>query len=162
MGKLKRLLRFLYEKLFLIHDTPQKISLGFAIGVFSGVTPGIGPLTALFLAFLLRANRASALVGTLFTNTWLSLVIFVLSIKAGSVILGVEWQAVYQKWLELLKDFRFSRLFEASVVDILLPIAVGYLVSALCFGFVAYIVARAILLFTRHESKDRTHIPGRT
>ena len=67
-----KLLQFLFDKLFKINDTPQKIALGFGLGVFAGIFPGTGPVAAILLAYVFRANRASALFGSLFTNTWLN------------------------------------------------------------------------------------------
>jgi len=69
MNKFRGFFQLLYLKLIKINDTPQKIAFGFGLGVFSGIFPGTGPLAALFLALILRANRASALLGSLLTNT---------------------------------------------------------------------------------------------
>ncbi|MBI5144700.1 MAG: DUF2062 domain-containing protein, partial [Candidatus Omnitrophica bacterium] len=96
-------LKLIYVKLFKIHDAPQKIALGFGLGVFLGIFPGTGPIAALFLAWRLKINRASALLGSLLTNTWLSIVIFLLSIKFGLSITQFKWQKITHHWLESLR-----------------------------------------------------------
>jgi uncharacterized protein (DUF2062 family) len=159
IAKTKRFLKTLYFKLFKINDTPQKIALGLGLGVFSGITPGIGPLTALFLAFLFRANRASALLGTLVTNTWTSLLTFILSIKIGSAIIGVSWKDVYQAWMLLVKDFHFYRLFNLSVLQIILPVALGYLVISAVLSIVAYLLTLLIFTLKKNENKSRAELP---
>ncbi|MDD5109551.1 MAG: DUF2062 domain-containing protein, partial [Candidatus Omnitrophica bacterium] len=58
-----KILNFLFSKLFKINDTAGKIALGVGLGVFSGLMPATGPLAALFLAFIFKANRAAALLG---------------------------------------------------------------------------------------------------
>lgn len=141
------LLKKVYRTIFCIHDSPQKIALGLGLGVFTGLVPTIGPLTALFLAFLLRANRTSALLGSLLTNTWLSLLTLLFSIKLGSAIMGVDWQVTYRNWGLFLKDFRWLNLFKLSMLNILLPVILGYLTLALCLGLLAYLVALIILRF---------------
>jgi len=80
--------------------------------------PGTGPIAALFLAWILRVNRAAALLGGLLTNTWLSIAIFLLSIKAGSAIMGTNWQDVRQNWLLFLKDFHWLNLFKLSILKL--------------------------------------------
>lgn len=144
-NRLKGFLYRIYLKLFKINDTPQKVALGLGIGVFCGIMPGVGPLIALFAAFLLRANRASALIGTLLTNTWLSVVTFVLSIRIGSAILNTDWRLVYKEALLFVKDFHWAGLFKLSLLRIALPIALGYLAVALALGIGTYLTALLIL-----------------
>jgi uncharacterized protein (DUF2062 family) len=107
--KISHFFRLLYIKLFKINDSPQRIALGLGLGVFLGIIPGTGPLAALFLALLFRVNRASALLGSLLTNTWLSIVTFLLAIKVGSFIMRLNWQSVY-----------------ADISKAILPLIVGY------------------------------------
>lgn len=137
---------FIYNKLIKINDTPQKIALGMGLGVFSGILPGTGPLVALFLAFCLRANRASALAGSLLTNTWLSFVTLPLSIKVGSVLLGIGWQQVRQDWNNFLTEFHWLNLFKLSILKIILPVIVGYLVIAFLSGLLVYLVTLMIIM----------------
>ena len=144
-NRLKGFLYAIYLKLFKINDTPQKVAFGLGIGVFCGIMPGVGPLVALFLAFILRANRASALIGTLVTNTWLSVVTFVLSIKVGSAILKTDWHSVYGSARLLLKDFHWANLFKISFLRLGLPIALGYIALALFLGIGTYLAALLIL-----------------
>jgi uncharacterized protein (DUF2062 family) len=136
----------LYEKLFKINDTPQKIALGLGIGVFSGILPGTGPVAALFLALILRVNRASALIGCLLTNTWLSFVTFLLAIKTGSVILGVSWQQLRQDWNALFRQFSWHSLFKVSVLKVIFPVILGYLIIAICLGLISYLITLIIIL----------------
>ncbi len=160
IGKVKGLLKILYIKLFKINDSPHKIALGLALGVFSGFTPGIGLLTALFLALILRANRASAILGTLITNTWTSFLTFILSIKIGSAIMGISWKEVYVPWVLLIKDFHFKGLFNLSVTRVILPVALGYLVVAAFFGILTYLITILILSFRKNEDKSRIKLSG--
>lgn len=130
------------------------------MGVFSGIIPGAGPIVALFLAWILRANRAAALLGGLLTNTWISIAIFLLSIKIGSGILRVDWQDVYNDWLVFSKDFHWLNLFKLSVSKIILPIMVGYLLVAFCAGLAVYLVALVVITQVRYvKNKGRINLP---
>ena len=135
-------LKSLYIKLVKIDDTPQKIALGFGLGVFAGVMPFAGPVAALFLAFIFRVNRAAALLGSLLTNTWMSILSFALSIKVGALIFGIDWAALHKSAAILLKHFHWAELFKVSALEIILPVAAGYI----AVSFVAALIAYAAVL----------------
>jgi len=157
---MKGLLRQFFIKLFKINDTPHKIALGFGIGVFLGIIPGTGPLVALIIASFLRINRAAAILGSLLTNTWTTLLTTILSIKIGSTILGLNWQEVYKSWLNLLKDFQWGNLFKLSILKIILPILIGYFMIALFLGLLVYLIFLLILTRRKNENKDRIKLSG--
>jgi len=93
--RISRFFKAVYLRLFRINDTPQKIALGLGLGVFMGVLPGTGPVAALALAFLLKVNRASALLGSVLTNTWLSIPVFLLSLRVGASFAGINYQDLH-------------------------------------------------------------------
>lgn len=126
-----RWLKLIYLKLFRINDSPQKVAIGLGLGVFFGVLPGMGPLAALFFAFLFRVNRAAALLGSILTNTWLSIPVFVLAVKAGFLITGINY-----------KDFAKSWTGIASVI-------VGYIAVSLCIGILVYLAALIVIKYHR-------------
>lgn len=152
-NRIFRFFKFIYIKLFRVHDTPQRIALGMSLGVFSGILPGTGPIAAVFLALVLHANRAAALLGSLLTNTWLSIFIFLLSIRVGSTIIGLDWQDTYKNWISFLKDFKLLNLFQLSTLKTILPIIVGYLTLAIILGLLAYLIALFIVTKIRHEPR---------
>ena len=137
----------LYQKLFLINDTPQKIALGVGLGIFSGILPGTGPLAALFLAFILRANRAAALLGSALTNTWLSFVTFILALKTGSILLKVNWTDIRADWNLFVTNFSWKALFKLSALKLVFPVLLGYFIIALACGLTAYLITLAAILF---------------
>ncbi len=142
---------FLYRKLVLVDDTPHRIALGAGIGIFTGVLPGVGPLAALALAFLLRANRAAALMVSLFTNTWFTLITLVASIKIGAFVLGNDWNQIYSEWKFFLKHFQFFKLFESSILKILLPVILGYIILALIGAVVVYLLIRVVFYMQKRK-----------
>jgi len=154
-NKVARFFKALYLKLFRINDTPHKIAAGFGIGVFSGVLPGTGPVAALLLAFIFRVNRAAALLGSVLTNTWLSIPVFLLALKAGAVLTGAGYQDVRRQWDVLIKDFRWEQLLELSVCRVLGPIAAGYLLISLCIGALSYLAALIVITNFKRRSDSR-------
>jgi len=152
----KKALNFIFAKLFFINDSAQRIALGVGLGVFSGLMPGTGPAAALFLAFVFRANRAAALLGSILTNTWLAIVTFILAIKVGSVILKMHWQEVYQKAQGLIHDFHWVKFFKLSFLEVLMPVITGYIIIGLFLGIISYFITLLIIRRYVHGSKT-TH-----
>ena len=120
-------LRTLYRKLFLLNDSPQRIAIGFGLGVFLGMLPGTGPIASLVMATVLRVNKAAALAGSLLTNTWLSLVCLSLAIQIGDWLIGSQ-----------------GRLQQ------ILSIVAGYLVISLFLGLSAFALT---LIFLKGRGK---------
>ncbi|MCM8797584.1 MAG: DUF2062 domain-containing protein [Candidatus Omnitrophica bacterium] len=141
MQRIKRFFNTLFTGLFRIDDTPQKISLGFGLGVFLGIFPGSGPVASVFLAMLLRVNRASALIGCLLTNTWISVVTLFLAIKIGFAIFGFDWNNIVQQIGVDIVKLRWLDLFRASSFKVFLPVFIGYITIGLILGIFAYLIA---------------------
>jgi len=148
----KRIFNFIFEKIFRINDTPQRIAVGFALGVFAGIIPGTGPIAAFFLAFIFKVNRAAALAGSLLTNTWLALVTFILAIKLGSVILNLDWQNVLGNYNLLINDFSFWK-FAQSFIEIVFPVIIGYFIIGLILGIFSYFLTLLIINRRPHGTK---------
>lgn len=156
--KLTRFFKAVYLKLFRINDTPQRIALGLGIGVFCGVLPGLGPIAALALAFFLRVNRASALLGSVLTNTWMSIPVFLVSLKAGAAITGVRYQELQSSWELLIKDFRWTLLFDVSIRNLLWPILLGYAVISLGIGIITYAVALIAAEYVKRQKEKKIRL----
>lgn len=154
-NRLGRFYRLSYLRLLRTRDSTHKISLGLALGIFLGIMPFAGPLAALFFAYLLRLNRLAAFLGSLLTNTWTSFATFVLSIKIGSAIIGVDWHRTYGAWTALRQDFAWKKVFGLSFSDVLVPVALGYAVISLLIGITAYALTRAVFTVARKQRARR-------
>lgn len=138
LSGIARSLRFIYTRLCRINDSPQKIAVGFGLGVFMGVMPGVGPLAALFAAFIFKVNRAAALLGGILTNTWLSIPVFFVSLSTGALITGIDPQKIYNEWSALIGDFKWTSLAQVSVFKVIAPIAIGYFFVSLVMAVITY------------------------
>jgi len=145
----------IYTKLVAINDTPQKIAQGFGLGVFLGILPGLGPIASLVLATILKMNRAAALLGSLLTNTWLSVVTFFMAVKLGSAAFGIDWKNACQNWKTLAANADWLDLFKLSALKIALPVMLGYLIISLLAGLLAYLIALGTVLAIRRKPTDR-------
>lgn len=158
LKSLSRMPRIIYLKLVRMNDSPLRISLGFAIGIFTGIMPGTGPIAALVLAFIFRVNRAASLLGSILTNTWLSIATFLLAIKTGAAITKIRQEDAFIAWAGFLSDFRLIKLFKLSVLKIVFPVITGYIVVGACAGFLTYASSLLILNFARKKRSLRLNV----
>lgn len=89
--KKNKLFRFLEYKILHIDDSPHKIALGLAIGLFIAWTPllGLHILLAIALSVLLRANKFAALVSVLVGNIFTFAFIYYPAYLVGRVVCDV-------------------------------------------------------------------------
>ncbi len=136
MNKFKKFL----EKFFLIDDTPKKIAGGVALGIFLGIFPGEGVLSALFFSTIFRLNRLAATAGVLATNMWMTIIILPLSAGVGSFIFRENYSNLIRQF-QTYRQFdtiKETLLFSVSVLyDFALPLLVGFFIvaGAISIGF---------------------------
>lgn len=87
--KIKRKLRFVYLKIIRLNDPPEIIARGAAIGVLMGILPtfGIGGLLSFGFAFVFRANKAAAVIGSMIMNPLTSPFFWGISAALGSFVM---------------------------------------------------------------------------
>ena len=150
--KIKNFFKLLYDKLVKIDDSPQRIALGFGLGVFCGILPGTGPLASVAIAFIFRVNKIAALTASLLTNTWLSVVTFLAAVKIGSAVSGVDWRDVYNTGKGIIQNFHWKDVSSIPFAKILLPLGIGYFLVGLASGGVGYLIAIFLLNQRRKTS----------
>ncbi|MGA9478532.1 MAG: DUF2062 domain-containing protein [Desulfobacterales bacterium] len=81
-----------FERFLKIRGQPREIALGFALGLFVGMTPFIGLHTAMAvpLAALLKWNKISAAVAVWFTNAATAPFIYSITYIVGAHIAGIK------------------------------------------------------------------------
>ncbi len=81
-----------FRTIFKVKDTPHRIALAFAIGVFMGISPllGLHYIGGIFIAWLLRLNRLVAIVGVSVNNPWTIVPISSFSVWVGAKLIGIE------------------------------------------------------------------------
>ena len=79
-----------YERFLKIHGHPREIALGFALGLFVGMTPFMGfqMLIAVFFATLFKANKISAAAAVWISNPLTAPVLYSITYLTGAKICG--------------------------------------------------------------------------
>ena len=85
-------LRRVYVRFIKIRGRPREIALGFALGIFIGMTPTMGiqiPI-AVFFAAVLKWSKISAAFGVWITNPFTSPFIYGITYIVGAKLLGLK------------------------------------------------------------------------
>jgi uncharacterized protein len=143
------------KRFFTLNDTPHRIALGAALGIFLGLLPGTGPLAALVCASALRVNKATALFFALATNSWLSLVLLFPAVTLGSLCFGIESAQVLASWQQLISAFSWSNAAQFFSSKIILPILTGYLIISLVVAGLMYGI---IFFLSTWKQRERHHL----
>lgn len=86
------IIRRVYERFIRIRGNPREIALGFALGVFVGMTPTIGvqmPI-AIFFAACCKWSKLSAAIGVWISNPLTAPVIYGVTYVTGAKLMGMD------------------------------------------------------------------------
>jgi uncharacterized protein (DUF2062 family) len=81
-----------YERMLRIRGEPREIALGFALGLFVGMSPFMGfqILIVVFLASVLKWNKISAVIGVWISNPITAPIIYGFTYFTGANLLGIH------------------------------------------------------------------------
>ena len=158
----KRAIDYFIFRVKRLPDTPHKIAIGIATGVFCSFTPffGLHFFLAAFLAYIIKGNVVAALFGTFFGNpiTWPFIASF--SVKLGQILLGhsvtnfeillINFVEASDATLQGLKSiFGYGEsdwtLVYSFFTELLLPYFIGGFVLGLIAALFSYFVFRPII-----------------
>ncbi len=143
------------NKLATLDDSPQRIALGFSIGVFLAFTPllGLHTVLGLLIAFTFGLNRIAVLVGVFVNNPWTLLPIYGLATYIGGLFVGfpssvpiaaLNFGAIFQTrfWVEMVGAWEFWK-----------PLLLGSAILSFTAGALSYILVYFVI--TRVKGADR-------
>ncbi len=139
--------------LLLLDDTPHRIALAFAIGIWIAFSPLLGIHTgmALAIAFLFRLSRAAMLFGAYFNNPWTIAPMYTAGTMLGSWMLGVSPSGIGSISWEAEGDAFYKSLWQ-GLQPYIGPYFLGNTVLGILAAIPAYFLLRAILLRRRRPA----------
>ena len=170
----RRGIEYIAHRLRRLPDTPHRIALGFACGVFASFTPffGIHLIGAIALAWLIRGNLIAAAIGQFVGNPFTLPFIAWISMALGRRILGAGvtgrdfervsdafWYAATGLWQSILSLFgmgepQWSQL-EPVVTDVMLPYFVGGLIPGIVTSVAFYYLVRPLVAAYQKARRGR-------
>lgn len=157
-----------------IPDTPHRIALGFACGVFAVFSPffGLHFFYAALLAWIVRGNVLASLIGTFFGNPITFPIIASISMPLGKRLLGhgpsgrdygrlsESFAKAGQGLWEGIKSLfghgepHWEKL-AAFAQDVILPYFVGGLAPGLLTALASYVLTRPLIHAYQSARRDR-------
>jgi uncharacterized protein (DUF2062 family) len=142
----KKINRFLNEHLFHPHHSDSVKAASIALGIFMGIIPlwGFQMLVAVFLAVLLRLNKALVLIASnISIPPMIPLIIF------GSYKLGAIWMGDHPGHLEFSRNISLesirNNLRQYILGSTTLAILAGSIIGLLAFGLLKLFKKKAVL-----------------
>jgi uncharacterized protein (DUF2062 family) len=134
-----------------IEDTPHRIAMSFALGIFWGMSPllGIHTIGAFFTAWFLGLNRFVAVVGVYITNPWTIVPIYSFSLWLGARLTGMK---------QILSDMDLENITFMYLMNklspLILPFFVGTFVVGVASGIVSYFIIHKAVVNYRNKIKN--------
>ena len=164
--------RFEYVKYRIkrLPDSPKRISLGIAAGVFASFTPlyGFHFFVAMILAKLIRGNMLAALTGTFFGNPLTYVPIGVISLNFGCFILGIDQLAPDKiieifigAWSDFGQNLVAITLHQPTkwhklglfINEVFLPYSIGCIIPGLVTALICYYISFPLIFAFKNRSK---------
>lgn len=126
-----------FRSIFQVNDTPHRIAIAFALGVFWGISPlvGLHTIGAFSFAWLFRLNRLVAVVGVYITNPWTVVPIYSFCLWVGIKLVGMKQALPEVDW----KNLTFMYMIH-TLTPLLWPFVVGTVVVATVSGIMSYFI----------------------
>lgn len=151
--KIQRILKAAYLQVFRANANPFRLALGFGLGVFAGILPGTGPIAAVVLATLFRVHKLTALLGSLITNTWITVVAFLFSIKTSAWMFGIDYQKLLKDWQLIVSNFEWQKLLDVSILKLIFIVASGFVMVAFILGMIGFVLSLIVILIAKKISQ---------
>ena len=174
-SSVKYIKKFVIHNILHIDDTPHRLALGVAIGIFVGWTPTIGfqSAIAILLAVIFKANKVVGLPFVWISNPFTLVPIYWPNYLFGNAVMTIfvgdrprmTFKMFEQAVMELLKSSIniFSRESWADLhhllikfLDFTVDLWIGSLLVGAIMGLIAYFVSyKAINWYRLHTPKGR-------
>ena len=147
--KIKRWIKLHYYKIVRIDDPPYKIARGVAIGVFMGIFPtfGLGILFAIVAAYILKANRAAAVLGSFIMNPLTIPFFWTISAAVGGVIFWEDRELV----MSSVKNHQFLN----GIGWVYVVFLIGNLIVSAAFSALSYFITKKWVVEHRKKKAMR-------
>jgi uncharacterized protein (DUF2062 family) len=124
--------------LFSVKDTPHRISIAFAVGIFIGISPlfGVHTILGILVAHLFRLNRFVTIIGVYITNPWTIIPIYTFCTWVGAKCLGIQ---------KILPDIDWGHITFSTLLKDLGPLLKPFLLGTVIIGLLASVVSYAII-----------------
>ena len=156
--------RFVLRRVLHADDSPHRLAMGMAVGLFIAFTPTIGIQLLLFfpMCWLLRGNSAVGFPALWITNMFTAVPVYMVQYWIGAKMLGVDPFAV--NWAELDRSTHGSwwesvKTYTAFTVEHAGPLSLGSGLTALMIALIGYVTVSAVVKQYRFKKFGSYAVP---
>jgi uncharacterized protein (DUF2062 family) len=141
-GRLGRAVKVLFH----VEDSPHRIALSFALGVFIAFSPllGLHTLMALGIAVAFRLSKAAIIVGIYVNNPWTIAPMYMGGTVLGCYLLGVSTDDLVHLRFDA-QGWALYRSLADQLRPYLWPYVLGNTLLGILCGGLAYLLLRRVL-----------------
>jgi uncharacterized protein (DUF2062 family) len=142
-----------YRRFIKLRGEPRSIALGFALGLFIGMTPSIGfqMVIAATIAALLKWNKISAAMGVWITNPLTAPFIYSVTFIVGSALYGTS--KVFDPPGEM--TFSLAKKILAQTPGIFYSLTIGGIVLGIPLAIAGYFMSYTLVSRYQEDLKKR-------
>ena len=159
MEKIRRLVRYYYNKAVREKGSPEYIARGWGIGMFIGfaVPFGLQLLVSIPLSFLLKGSKLGATVGTLATNHFTIFIIYPFQCWLGSYLIGnpLSFSEISSGLEEVIKNQDYQTLFLLGKELVVSFFVGGFLLAFISTPICYYLVKTLVIRYRAAKEKRR-------
>ncbi len=146
------------RSIFQLNDTPHRLALAFAVGVFIAFSPTIGLhlLSCFIVAWAFRLSKLVLITATFINNPWTIVPLYGFCIWFGGKLMGRELAMPRIAWNELTLSSAY-----VVIQPYFWPFVVGTLVVGGIAAVIAYfLIFWLVVRYRAAEKKDGESAPG--
>ena len=159
MEKVRRLVRYYYNKAVREKGSPEYIARGWGIGMFIGfaVPFGLQLLVSIPLSFLLKGSKLGATVGTLATNHFTIFIIYPFQCWLGSYLIGnpLSFAEISSGLEEVIKNQDYETLFLLGKELVISFFIGGFLLAFISTPICYFLVKTLVIRYRAAKEKRR-------
>jgi len=144
-----------FKSILKIKESPRRIALAFALGVFIGISPflGLHYISAILLAWLFRLNKLVAVVGVSVNNPWTIVPISTFCVWIGAKMMGikevlpeVDWDSIsLSNIIGKFSDMESLKIMIKQLWPVLSSFFVGSMLICTISAIASYFIIQILL-----------------
>ncbi len=126
------------RQVLVIKESPHRIALAFAVGIFIGMSPRLGVPTVLGLAvaWIFKLNRLVTLVGVYVTNPWTIVPIYTFGTWVGAKVLRID---------DIIPDIDWTNVTFVGIFRDFSPLILPFITGTTLLGVISAIISYAAI-----------------
>ncbi len=155
-----------FKSILKVKESPHRIGLAFALGVFVGISPflGLHYIGALLLAWLFRLNKLVAVVGVSVNNPWTIVPISTFCVWIGAKMMGikdvlpeVDWAGIsLTNIIGTFSDMESLKLMTKQLWPVISSFFVGSMLICTVSAIASYFIIQ--ILMTKYQKEETCRI----